>query len=350
MLLILIEKQGGKQMNYKGIRDLVEKLGNEHYEDFIKALISYEKGINDMDALDKIYSEFMDSDTVGLLHEDFDYMIDELRERNEISDTDKFEESKYTKEQQKQIDLGKDHNVDTSIYENPLYNHKQMEQLRLGLEYKDMNSRIDVSKYADYRISDEYMKDAREILQKIESLSLDKFFSDSWGQSKEINNEIDKLKNKLKLVIEEAISSHDSLKQDNKDEKDIKEIVGNIAGEIEHLEIRKEGKDPLKITNFTIISNNEEGEKVYTNCSAYGDKTNITKDFNKGDFVKVAGQIRTTKGENGKEYKKLNVISSKLLQAKEQKKESVLGAIKNYQAEYKMNKETKKDNSKDIER
>lgn len=61
-------------MQYKEIRNLVEKLGNENYEDFIKAIVSFEKGINDMDALYKIYTEFMDSDTKGLLHEDFDYM------------------------------------------------------------------------------------------------------------------------------------------------------------------------------------------------------------------------------------------------------------------------------------
>ena len=81
-------------MKYKEIRNLVEKLGNENYEDFIKAIVSFEKGINDMDALDKIYAEFMDSDTKGLLHEDFDYMIDELRENGEIKDVPFVEEEK----------------------------------------------------------------------------------------------------------------------------------------------------------------------------------------------------------------------------------------------------------------
>lgn len=81
-------------MKYKEIRNLVEKLGNENYEDFIKAIVSFEKGINDMDAPDNIYSEFMDSDTKGLLHEDFDYMIDELRENGEIKDVPFVEEEK----------------------------------------------------------------------------------------------------------------------------------------------------------------------------------------------------------------------------------------------------------------
>ena len=81
-------------MEYKEVRNLIEKLGNENYEDFIKAIVSFEKGIHDMDALDKIYEEFMDSDTKGLLHEDFDYMIDELRENGEIKYAPSVEEEK----------------------------------------------------------------------------------------------------------------------------------------------------------------------------------------------------------------------------------------------------------------
>ena len=86
--------KGDLNMGYKEIRNLVEKLGNENYEYFIKAIVSFEKGINDMDALDKNYAEFMDSDTKGLLHEDFDYMIDELRENGEIKDVPFVEEEK----------------------------------------------------------------------------------------------------------------------------------------------------------------------------------------------------------------------------------------------------------------
>ncbi len=79
-----------KKMGYAEIRNTVEKLGNENYRDFIKALVSYEKGINDENALDDIYDDFMDMDTKGLIHEDFDYVIDELRENGRIDDTIKF--------------------------------------------------------------------------------------------------------------------------------------------------------------------------------------------------------------------------------------------------------------------
>lgn len=66
---------------------------------------------------------------------------------------------------------------------------------------------------------------------------------------------------------------------------------------------------------------------------------NIPKDFKKGNFVKVFGQVRASMYDNGKPYSYVRVLSSKFLKAKEQtknkeeKKESVLGAIKKYKAE-----------------
>ena len=73
-------------MDYKEIRNIIEELGTKHYEDFTKAIISFEKGINDVSALNKIYQEFMNNDTASLINEDFDYMIDDLRENGEIKD------------------------------------------------------------------------------------------------------------------------------------------------------------------------------------------------------------------------------------------------------------------------
>ena len=80
---------------------------------------------------------------------------------------------------------------------------------------------------------------------------------------------------------------------------------------------------------------------VQANCSAYGDKGDIPKDFKHGDFIKLFGQIRTSIDDNGKEHRNIRILSSKLLKAKEQmkkqedKKDSVLGAIKKYQDEEK---------------
>lgn len=51
-------------MNYKEMRNTLEQMVNENHEDFAKALISFEKGINDKVALDKLYQEYMDNDSM----------------------------------------------------------------------------------------------------------------------------------------------------------------------------------------------------------------------------------------------------------------------------------------------
>ena len=61
-------------------------MAKDNHKDFVKAVISMEKGINDESALDKLYDAYMANDTINLLHEDFDYMIEDLREQGQIKD------------------------------------------------------------------------------------------------------------------------------------------------------------------------------------------------------------------------------------------------------------------------
>ena len=67
-------------MDYKAMRDRIEDMVNDNHRDFIKAIISIEKGINDESALEKLYDAYMDNDGFNLLHDEFDYMIEKLRE------------------------------------------------------------------------------------------------------------------------------------------------------------------------------------------------------------------------------------------------------------------------------
>lgn len=67
-------------MDFKEMRNTLDKMANDNFEDFTKALISFEKGINDKDSLDKIYQVYMDNDSMGLLNDEFDYLIVESRE------------------------------------------------------------------------------------------------------------------------------------------------------------------------------------------------------------------------------------------------------------------------------
>ena len=219
-------------MDYKAMRNQIEDMVNDNHKDFVKAIISMEKGINDESALDKLYDAYMDNDTVNLLHEEFDYMIEELREQGQIKD----------------------------------------------LPY--------------------------------------------------VQTEKDNLVN----------------------------IVGNIVEKVDIVERENKNGETFKVANFSVVSKNDEGDKVYHNCSAYGEKSDMPKDFKQGDFVKLFGQIRTSVDDNGKEHTNIRVLSSKLLKAKEQmkgqeeKKGSVLGAIKKYQAEDKEKPKEKKETSKEAER
>ena len=224
--------KGDKNMDYKTMRNQIEDMVNDNHKDFVKAVISMEKGINDEGALDKLYDAYMDNDSLNLLHEEFDYMIEDLREQGQIKDLPYVEEEK------------------------------------------------------------------------------------------------DNLVN----------------------------IVGNIVGEVDVVERENKNGEAFKVANFSVVSKDDEVNKAYHNCSAYGEKSDIPKDFKQGDFVKLFGQIRTSIDDNGKEHSNIRILSSKLLKAKEQmkgrdeKKESVLGAIKIYQAEDKEKPKEKKEANKEAER
>ena len=184
-------------MDYKTMRNQIEDMVNDNHKDFVKAIISVEKGINDESALDKLYDAYMDNDSLNLLHEEFDYMIENLREQGQIKD----------------------------------------------LTY--------------------------------------------------VQQEKDNLVN----------------------------IVGNVVGEVDVIERENKNGEAFKVANFSVVSKDDEGNKIYHNCSAYGEKSDMPKDFKQGDFVKLFGQIRTSIDDKGKEHSNVRILSSKLLKAKEQMKE-----------------------------
>ena len=98
-------------------------------------------------------------------------------------------------------------------------------------------------------------------------------------------------------------------------------IVGNIAGKVNVVERENKKGETFKVVNFSVVSNDSLGNKIYHNCSAYGEKGDIPKYFKPGDFVKLFGQVRISVDGNGKEHRNVNILSLKLLKAKEQNKE-----------------------------
>ena len=141
-----------------------------------------------------------------------------------------------------------------------------------------------------------------------------------------------------------------------KEDNDLVNIVGNVVGEVEIVERENKNGEAFKVVNFSVVSKDDEGNRHYANCSAYGEKGDIPKDFKQGDFVKLFGQERKSIDDNGKEHTNVRILASKLLKAKEQmkskeeKKESVLGAIKKFKAEEKAKPTEKKEASKEAER
>ena len=184
-------------MDYKTIRDKIEDMANDNHRDFVKAVISLEKGINDEDALDRLYDSYMENDSANLLNEEFDVMIEKLREQGQVKDIP-------------------------------------------------------------------YIK---------------------------------------------------------KEKDELVDIVGNIAGKVDVVERKNKKGELFKVVNFSVVSNDSLGNKVYHNCSAYGEKGDIPKNFKQGDLVKIFGQVRISVDGNGKEYRNVNILSSKLLKAKEQRNE-----------------------------
>ncbi|WP_440130145.1 hypothetical protein [Campylobacter concisus] len=127
-------------------------------------------------------------------------------------------------------------------------------------------------------------------------------------------------------------------------------------GKVDVVERENKEGEAFKVVNFSVASKDDEGNKIYHNCSTCGEKGDIPKDFKQGDFVKLFGQIRTSVDDNGKEHTNIRILSSKLLKAKEQmkgrdeKKESILGAIKKFKAEEKAKPTKKKGASKEAGR
>lgn len=71
-------------MEYKDVRNSLEEISKENYREFIKALIGCEKGIEDENSLDEIYDEYMDNDAITLLSEEFDYIVEGIKNQGKI--------------------------------------------------------------------------------------------------------------------------------------------------------------------------------------------------------------------------------------------------------------------------
>lgn len=92
-------------------------------------------------------------------------------------------------------------------------------------------------------------------------------------------------------------------------------INANLVKAPKFTSIEKEG-NTLEIANFTLVKKYGKG-KEYTNCSVYGDKVEIAKDFEEGDLIHVFGYFKERE-KDGKTYKNFIVKSYNKIEKEEE--------------------------------
>ncbi|HHJ7123882.1 single-stranded DNA-binding protein [Streptococcus agalactiae] len=107
-------------------------------------------------------------------------------------------------------------------------------------------------------------------------------------------------------------------------QKEMLNINGNLINEVEMKTIQGKDKE-VTVANFTLFRKmGKEGEKKkeYINCNVYGEKTELIKEFEKGDFIHVYGYYKEVQKED-KTYKNfivrhVNKIDKEMEKKKEQ--------------------------------
>ena len=94
-----------------------------------------------------------------------------------------------------------------------------------------------------------------------------------------------------------------------------------ICSIIQASQVLKEIAREWRLSIFTLVKKYGKG-KEYINCSAYGDKVEKARDFQKGDLIHVFGYFNEREKE-GKKYKKFSgeVLQSRIERRKKTEEE-----------------------------
>lgn len=120
-------------------------------------------------------------------------------------------------------------------------------------------------------------------------------------------------------AIEVKVQSLFLLRQKEKKklmEKEMVNINANLVKEPEFTSFERKGEE-VEVVNFTLVKKYGKG-KEYINCSAYGDKAEVAKDFDKGDLIHIFGYFKERE-YNGKTYKNFVVKSYNKIEKKNNK-------------------------------
>jgi len=95
-------------------------------------------------------------------------------------------------------------------------------------------------------------------------------------------------------------------------------INANLLEEPSFTSFEREN-EVVEVANFTLVKKYGKG-KEYINCSAYGDKVEKARDFQKGDLIHVFGYFKEREKE-GKKYKNFLVKSYNKIEKKKENEE-----------------------------
>lgn len=95
-------------------------------------------------------------------------------------------------------------------------------------------------------------------------------------------------------------------------------INANLVKEPEFSEFEKD-EEVIQVANFTLVKKYGKG-KEYINCSLYGKKVEIVKEFEKGDLIHIFGYFKENKKGN-KVYKNFIVKSLNKIEKRQENEE-----------------------------
>ena len=95
-------------------------------------------------------------------------------------------------------------------------------------------------------------------------------------------------------------------------------INANLVAEPTFSSFENDGEE-VEVANFTLVKKYGKG-KEYINCAAYGNKSDVAKEFSEGDFIHVYGYFNK-RTKNGKTYKNFVVMSMNKIEKKEENEE-----------------------------
>lgn len=95
-------------------------------------------------------------------------------------------------------------------------------------------------------------------------------------------------------------------------------INANLLEEPSFTSFEREN-EVVEVANFTLVKKYGKG-KEYINCSAYGEKVEKARDFQKGDLIHVFGYCKEREKE-GKKYRNFLVKSYNKIEKKEENEE-----------------------------